>query len=278
MDAKTGKNSPPTAHASDGFRARPRRPRAQSEERLASTFRAMRSSCSPASPARESPRWLSARLYAEAQRRYLESVSPYARRLFHQMAVPEVDDDRRPAAGGRAAAAARIADDALVGRQRHHPLQPAAHAVLARRRLSARPAACSTRNRSRRIRPRAPVPMSWPRARLRGRPNASMVPDDTLTIRERAIAAGRRPGTARTCATFWSRLATTSTRRGATSEEGSRLDPVHRRAADGAGLRGLHAGRNAAGAEAQGRAELSGHFHRRPASTCCRRSPPRRAR
>src|SRR5512139_2357598 len=27
-------------------------------------------------------------LYAEAQRRYLESVSPYARRLFDQMAVP----------------------------------------------------------------------------------------------------------------------------------------------------------------------------------------------
>jgi excinuclease ABC subunit A len=31
-------------------------------------------------------------LYAEAQRRYLESVSPYGRRLFHQMAVPEVDE------------------------------------------------------------------------------------------------------------------------------------------------------------------------------------------
>ncbi|HZH63476.1 MAG TPA: excinuclease ABC subunit A, partial [Flavisolibacter sp.] len=30
-------------------------------------------------------------LYAEAQRRYLESVSPYARRLFHQMPVPVVD-------------------------------------------------------------------------------------------------------------------------------------------------------------------------------------------
>ena len=30
-------------------------------------------------------------LYAEAQRRYLESVAPYARRLFHQVAVPEVD-------------------------------------------------------------------------------------------------------------------------------------------------------------------------------------------
>ena len=31
-------------------------------------------------------------LYAEAQKRYLESVSPYARRLFHQMPVPEVDE------------------------------------------------------------------------------------------------------------------------------------------------------------------------------------------
>src|SRR4051812_157020 len=30
-------------------------------------------------------------LYAEAQRRYLESVSPYARRLFDQLEVPEVD-------------------------------------------------------------------------------------------------------------------------------------------------------------------------------------------
>src|SRR4026209_2590538 len=30
-------------------------------------------------------------LYAEAQRRYLESVSPYARRLFHQLGVPDVD-------------------------------------------------------------------------------------------------------------------------------------------------------------------------------------------
>ncbi|MEZ0267896.1 MAG: excinuclease ABC subunit A, partial [Phycisphaerae bacterium] len=31
-------------------------------------------------------------LYAEAQRRYLESVSPYARRLFHQMSNPDVDE------------------------------------------------------------------------------------------------------------------------------------------------------------------------------------------
>jgi excinuclease ABC subunit A len=31
-------------------------------------------------------------IYAEAQRRYLESVSPYARRLFHQLNVPDVDE------------------------------------------------------------------------------------------------------------------------------------------------------------------------------------------
>src|SRR5512141_2750790 len=30
-------------------------------------------------------------LFAEAQRRYLESVAPYARRLFDQMGVPDVD-------------------------------------------------------------------------------------------------------------------------------------------------------------------------------------------
>lgn len=30
-------------------------------------------------------------LYAEAQRRYLESVSPYARRLFNQMSIPQID-------------------------------------------------------------------------------------------------------------------------------------------------------------------------------------------
>src|SRR5437762_6715846 len=31
-------------------------------------------------------------LYAEAQRRYLESVAPYARRLFHQLGVPQFDE------------------------------------------------------------------------------------------------------------------------------------------------------------------------------------------
>src|SRR6185369_4348207 len=31
-------------------------------------------------------------LYAEAQRRYLESVNPYARRLFHQLNPQQVDE------------------------------------------------------------------------------------------------------------------------------------------------------------------------------------------
>jgi len=55
-------------------------------------------------------------LYAEAQRRYLESVSPYARRLFHQMAVPPGRLDRRTASCGRASATKRIAYDKIVGR------------------------------------------------------------------------------------------------------------------------------------------------------------------
>ena len=32
-----------------------------------------------------------ATLYAEAQHRYLDSVAPYARRLFAQIGIPEVD-------------------------------------------------------------------------------------------------------------------------------------------------------------------------------------------
>jgi energy-coupling factor transporter ATP-binding protein EcfA2 len=59
-------------------------------------------------------------LYAEAQRRYLESVSPYARRLFHQMPVPDYPFFRR---------------------QRQHAVEFTADAVLARRRLPTRPAA-----------------------------------------------------------------------------------------------------------------------------------------
>src|ERR1700747_2334548 len=77
-------------------------------------------------------------LYAEAQRRYLESVSPYARRLFHQMRVPEVDEvEGIPPAvalqqqrGGAAAPFFR--------RHRHHPVQSHADALFPCRDLPAR--------------------------------------------------------------------------------------------------------------------------------------------
>jgi excinuclease ABC subunit A len=74
-------------------------------------------------------------LYAEAQRRYLESVAPYARRLFDQLGVPEVDaiEGLPPAVALQQQRGAHVA---LVGGQRHHALEPRAHALLARRRLS----------------------------------------------------------------------------------------------------------------------------------------------
>src|SRR3979411_367968 len=68
-------------------------------------------------------------LYAEAQRRYLESVSPYARRLFHQMPVPEVDEIR-PSASRCPPAAARVADNTFVGGQRHDALESSPDAVF----------------------------------------------------------------------------------------------------------------------------------------------------
>ncbi len=63
------------------------------------------------------------------------------------------------------------------------------------------------------------------------------------------------------------------------AEEGPRLDPVHRRAADA--CRSMPASTPdevQARAQAQGRAQLHGHVHQRPQATCCRPSPPPRAR
>ena len=84
-------------------------------------------------------------LYAEAQRRYLESVSPYARRLFHQMPVPEVDEiDGLPPAVALQQQRGTPTTRSSVGSV-STLVEFAAHAVLARRRLSARPAAAVRR-------------------------------------------------------------------------------------------------------------------------------------
>jgi excinuclease ABC subunit A len=71
-------------------------------------------------------------LYAEAQRRYLESVAPYARRLFHHMGIPDVDeiDGIPPAVAPCSSSAARP------------PRAPCGHGM----------ATCAP-------------PMAWPRAR-----------------------------------------------------------------------------------------------------------------
>ena len=93
---------------------------------------------SPVCRVRASRPWHSAPCTPKLRRRYLESVSPYARRLFHQIAVPEVDaiDGLPPAVALRAAA--RIADHPLFRRQRDDPIEPAADALFAGRRLPPR--------------------------------------------------------------------------------------------------------------------------------------------
>ena len=55
-------------------------------------------------------------LFAEAQRRYLELVAPYARRLIVQAGIPQVDsiEGLPPAAYGGAAAAARGSQHAFT--------------------------------------------------------------------------------------------------------------------------------------------------------------------
>ena len=132
-------------------------------------------------------------LYAEAQRRYLESVVALRAAAVPPDGRARGRRDRRPAARGRAAAAARLADHALVGRQRHHAVEPAAHALLARRRLSA---AASRILYAEAFSPNTPegacphVPR--PRPRLRGDravDGARRLADDPRA-RDRRLAAG----------------------------------------------------------------------------------------
>ena len=128
-------------------------------------------------------------LYAEAQRRYLESVAPYARRLFHQMGVPEVDaiDGLPPAVAlqqqrGTPTTRSSVGSVTtlsnllrmLYSRAGDYP-PGQAHAL--RRGVLAQHAA------------RARARTATGSAGSTTSPSESMVPDDSLTIRERAIAA-----------------------------------------------------------------------------------------
>ncbi|HKS21473.1 MAG TPA: excinuclease ABC subunit UvrA [Thermoanaerobaculia bacterium] len=127
-------------------------------------------------------------LYAEAQRRYLESVSPYARRLFNQMSVPDVDDiDGLPPAvalqqqrGGTTTRSSvgsvttlsnllRMLYSRAGDYPKHQPL------------LYAESFSPNTAEGA--------CPECHGLGRIYTATEESMVPDPTLTIRERAIAA-----------------------------------------------------------------------------------------
>jgi excinuclease ABC subunit A len=127
-------------------------------------------------------------LYAEAQRRYLESVSPYARRLFHQMAVPEVDsiDGLPPAVAlqqqrgspttrssvGSVTTLSNLFRMLYSRAGEYPPHQPILYAE-----------SFSTNT------PEGACPRCHGLGRIYEVTERSMVPDDSLTIRERAIAA-----------------------------------------------------------------------------------------
>ena len=127
-------------------------------------------------------------LFAEAQRRYLESVAPYARRLFDQMPAPDVDDiDGLPPAVAlqqqRGAPTARSSVGSVTTLSNllrmlysragdYPPGQPIIYAE-----------AFSPNT------PEGACPECHGQGRLYTVTEASMVPDPSLTIRERAIAA-----------------------------------------------------------------------------------------
>ena len=75
-------------------------------------------------------------LYAEAQRRYLESVSPYARRLFNQMKIPDVDSIEGLPTGSGAATATWRNEYPIFSWKCYDFIQPDSHAILPGRRLS----------------------------------------------------------------------------------------------------------------------------------------------
>ncbi len=127
-------------------------------------------------------------LYAEAQRRYLESVAPYARRLFDQMGVPDVDsiDGLPPAIAlqqqrgspttrssvGSVSTLSNLLRMLYSRAGTYPPGQPELHGE-----------AFSTNS------PDGACPECHGVGRIYNATESSMVPDDSLTIRQRAIAA-----------------------------------------------------------------------------------------
>ncbi|QEC74698.1 excinuclease ABC subunit UvrA [Mucilaginibacter ginsenosidivorax] len=127
-------------------------------------------------------------LYAEAQRRYLESVSPYARRLFNQMAIPEVDEieglppavalqQQRGSASNRSSVGSVTTLSNLLRMLYSRAGDyPEGQGIIYAESFSPNT-------------PEGACPECHGLGRVYEITEQTMVPDDTLTIREKAIAA-----------------------------------------------------------------------------------------
>ncbi|HEV7364647.1 MAG TPA: excinuclease ABC subunit UvrA [Gemmatimonadales bacterium] len=127
-------------------------------------------------------------LYAEAQRRYLESVSPYARRLFHQMAVPDVDsiDGLPPAVAlqqqrGSPTTRSSVGSVTTLSNLLRMLYSRAGDYPRGQPLLYAESFSPNT--------PEGACPQCHGLGRIYEVTERSMVPDDSLSIRERAVAA-----------------------------------------------------------------------------------------
>ncbi|WP_303830998.1 excinuclease ABC subunit UvrA [Asticcacaulis taihuensis] len=127
-------------------------------------------------------------LYAEAQRRYFESVSPYARRLIDQVGVPDVDaieglppavalQQQRGSPGTRSTVGSLTSLSSLIRMLYSRAGSYPAHQPM----LYAEDFSANT--------PQGACPKCHGIGRVYTVTEESMVPDPTLTIRERAVAA-----------------------------------------------------------------------------------------
>ena len=127
-------------------------------------------------------------LYAEAQRRYLESVAPYARRLFHQIGAPAVDeiDGLPPAVAlqqqrGSPTTRSSVGSVTTLSNLLRMLYSRAGDYPRGQPLLYAEAFSPNT--------PEGACPQCHGLGRVYEVTELSMVPDDTLSIRERAIAA-----------------------------------------------------------------------------------------
>ncbi len=127
-------------------------------------------------------------LYAEAQRRYLESVSPYARRLFHQMAIPQVQaiEGLPPAVAlqqqrGTPTARSSVGSVTTLSNLLRMLYSRAGKYPAGQEIIYAEGFSPNT--------PQGACPTCHGLGRIYDVTERSAVPDDSLTIRQRAIAA-----------------------------------------------------------------------------------------